>query len=223
MRKQWPLAAITLLSLGSCSEDSVETRPHIYVSFPLSIDPRCRDRKATMFDECGDQSALFATALARAKSEGKVLLVEYGAEWCIWCHVFDAHINGDRDRFRYTYGRPEEPEALDTRTFNEGEKSDPAAADALRDFVATHFVVVHVDAEYAPGGDTVLEATGADEYYAGGIPFVFTVDAKGHIAGRFDHDSVEKRREGGSDWYRGYDRAGLLRQLTEMHDTARAR
>jgi hypothetical protein len=211
-----------LLVLAACSKAPVTTRSKAYVSFPERIDTGCRDGKARMFDQCGDQSVLFNTALERAKVEGKVLLVEFGAEWCIWCHVFEAHVNGERDRFRYTYGSPHEPEARYTENFEEGAGSDADAADSLREFVAANFVVVHIDAEHAPNGFAVLESTGADVHYAGGVPFVFTVDERGRFAGTFNHDAVEKRRDTPTDWYRGYDRKGLMTQLSAMRDMARA-
>jgi hypothetical protein len=192
----------------------------VYVSFPELVDPHCREGKAKIFDECGDQSALFSAALARAKGEGKVLLVEYGAEWCIWCHVFDAHINGEHDRFRYTYGTPEEPEARYTRTLEEPPGADTSAADSLRAFVAANFVIAHIDSAYAPNGEAVLEASGASAHFPGSIPFVFTVDASGRFAASFHHESAEKRRDT-DNWYRGYDRAELMRQLTKMRDAAR--
>jgi hypothetical protein len=220
MPKQWILAAMLVMT-SACSEDPDLKRPKAYVSFPATIDPRCREGDARIFDECGDQSALFSAALARANSEGKVLLVEYGAEWCIWCHVFDAHINGERGEFRYTYGSPEEPEKRYTRTFREDAASDGAQAESLRDFVAANFVIAHIESWYAPNGEAVLVATGGDRHFAGGIPFVYTVDASGRFAASFDHDAAEKRRET-IDWYRGYDRAGLIQQLTTMRDAARA-
>lgn len=207
--------------MAACGKQPVETRPRAYVSFPEKIDSLCREGNARLFDECGDQSALFAAALARAKSEGRVLLVEYGAEWCIWCHAFDAHINGEHDRFRYTYGTPDEPQARYTRTFREEASADIALATSLRDFVAASFVVVHIDAQYAPQGDAVLAASGADEYFEGAIPFVFTVDPDGRFVASLDPDVSEKRREG-MDWYRGYDRTNLIRQLTAMRDASRA-
>lgn len=201
--------------------DPVQQLEQLYVSYPESVDPQCRDGSAKLFDECGDQVELFRTALARANAEGKVLLVEIGAEWCIWCHVFDAHINGDRERFRYTYGVPEEPDARYTRVFTEGEDSSVETADTLRDFVAEHFVVVHIDIQYAPRGYEVMEVSKALDSYSEFIPFVYTVDAAGNLARHFVQETAERRRDSG-DWYRGYDRAGMLEQLKGMYDAARA-
>jgi len=137
------------------------------------------------------------------------LLVEVGAEWCIWCHVFDAHINGDRGRFRYTYGAPEEPDVRDTRTFTEHDDPDIAKADALREFVASHFVIVHIDIQHAPRSYEVLELSGAADRFPDAVPFIYVVDSNGTFIAEFDGVTDGKRRDTW-DWYRGYDRIGML-------------
>ena len=217
------LAIIAGVGASFLTNQAPKARPKAYTGFPAAPSPDCRDGTARMFDECTDQTVLFSDAMFRAKAENKVLLVEVGAEWCIWCHVFEAHINGEYDKFRYTYGGPDEPEARYTTTFEEGKQwSDAQAAGELRNFVAANFVVVHIDIQHAPGWMKVLTDTGAGQYFEGGVPFVFTVDRYGQFAAVFDHDSVERRRED-QNWYRGYDRRGLIRQLTAMRDAARAR
>ena len=220
MNRCWiPLASLLIVS--ACAEDSPAPPPRQLLTFPTSIDRQCRNGQARMFDECSDQSKLFGVALAHAKIADKVLLVEYGAEWCIWCHVFKAHITGEHGRFRYTYGSPEEPEERYTHSFVEGVGDDLAQAEALRDFVAANFVMVYIDAQYAPNGFAVLENSGAAEHFTGGVPYVFTVDPHGRYAARFHHDGAENRRDTDDDWYRGYHRAKLQQQLSVMRDAAR--
>ena len=210
-------------AIPACTRESPAPAPaaRIYVSFPERIDPACRDGKATLFDECSDQIELFKAALARANREQKVLLVEFGAEWCIWCHVFETHVNGDHTSFEYTYGAPDEPDKRYTTTFQEGRDSDAAIAAELREFVAANFVIAHVDCDHAPNGYEVLDLVEAAERNPKGIPYIFSVDANGRFARQFDHDAVEKRRDAGNDWYRGYDRRGLMQQLAGMRDAAR--
>jgi hypothetical protein len=214
------LLVATTLALAACTDEPVATLPQLYTGFPESLDPECRDGTAKIYDECGDQLALFRTALARANAENKVLLVEYGAEWCIWCHVFNAYINGDTGRFRYTYASAKEPEAWATRTFEE--HGDVEGAAALRELVARHFVVVRIDAQYAPNGAEVLKQTGAEEHFPGGLPFVFTVDSRGRYAATFEGKGLEKNRRGSFDWYRGFHRDAMLRVLTSMRNAALA-
>jgi hypothetical protein len=226
MRTNWLVAAVTLVAgvgSASCSSGEVNVPPRVYVGYPEKLDPNCRDGKARIFDECSDQMALFEQARARAKADGKVLMVEFGSEWCIWCHVFDAHINGEHNRFRYTYGSPDEPDQRYTSTLEEGDWADTKAAQELRSFVAENFVLVHIELGLAPNGDAVLESTDAAEHFTQQIPFVCTVDDSGRFAARFEHDPAERRRDSGLNWYRGYDRKNMLEQLEAMRDAARSR
>jgi hypothetical protein len=60
-------------------------------------------------------------------------------------------------RFEYTYGRPDAPEARQTSTIFEREKSDVKAdATTLSAYVTRSFVVVHIEGQYAPNGAAVL-------------------------------------------------------------------
>jgi hypothetical protein len=222
-------------SLSSCTEDAPALPPDTeaasirpappprrVVVYPDKPNPGCRDGEARILDECGDQVALFEKARAHAKAEGKTLLVEYGAEWWISCHVFAAHIKGKHGWFRYTYGSPEAPDQREAATFMEGKWADADAARELSEYVANHFVLVHIDAAHAPNGAKVLESTGAAEYFSNAVPFVYTVDEDGRFASALHQDLAERRRDGALDWYRGYDRRNLLAQLEQMREAALA-
>src|SRR5215467_8333969 len=189
-------------------------------TIPAKPDGACRLGRATLYDECSDQLMVFETAMERAAAENKVLLVSYGAEWCIWCHVFAKYIQGETTRFEYTYGRPDTPEVRQTSTIFEREKRDVKAdAAELNAYVARSFVVVHIEGQYAPNGAAVTEKTGAAPFMSNAIPFIFAVDRRGQYATHFKSEPVEIRRDT-DDWYRGYDRRKLLAELQRMHDTA---
>lgn len=49
-----------------------------------------------LYDEAADGSAQIDAALARAKLDGKRVLVQWGAEWCGWCHWLNDAFTGDR-------------------------------------------------------------------------------------------------------------------------------
>jgi hypothetical protein len=229
------LAFLVTLALSGCARQEpapppaavtspivYDGKPRLYVAYPEKPDPACRDGKAKIFDECGDQLALFDAARARANAEGKVLLVEYGAEWCIWCHAFAAHIKGEHSHFRYTAGSPDAPDDRDTTTFVEGKWADPKAAQELATFVADNFVLVHIELEYAPNGRAVLEKTGALRHYTNSVPYIYTVDGNGRFAARLNAEGITRRREGLLNWYRGYDRTKLLASLEALRDAAAA-
>jgi hypothetical protein len=206
------MAASPAVTIGASQSVPVTT-------IPEKADRNCRLGRAKLYDECSDQWRLFEGAAKRAATENKILLVSYGAEWCIWCHVFAKYAHGEKTRFEYTYGAPEAPEARYTSTIYERDRRDVGAeAAALNAYVARSFVVVHIESQYANGYE-VLERTGAAPFARGGIPFIFTVDRNGRYAADIDDKAVEVRRDT-DDWYRGYDRRKLMTELQRMHSAA---
>ena len=222
--KSLALACCIITFLNGCTNNgnaiSSEAIDAIQItSYPEKIDKTCRGGKAKIFDECADQVDLFNQAMSRAKAEGKIVLVSYGAEWCIWCHVFDAYINGDTDKFTYTYGQPRNDERY-THTMRERATEDVSQqAYDLKTFVSENFVVAHIDYEHSPDGDDVLSQAKAWDNFDGGVPYIFTVDTSGLFAADFDHDKAELRRDT-DDWYRGYDRVQLLAEMKRMQAAA---
>ncbi|MBB4572418.1 DUF255 domain-containing protein [Rhizobium lentis] len=187
--------------------------------FPRETSETCRDGDATLYDQCSDQVQIYRMAMAKAVAEHKTVLVSYGAEWCIWCHVFDAYIHGETDKFTYRFGSPSQPVPSHTATLYERPPSDISkSAERLNAYVADNFVVLHIDQQYANGMD-VLDLTDAAKHLGPGIPFIFTLDGDGKFAAELVHDTVEMRRDS-ADWYRGYERDRLLTSLTAMRNKA---
>jgi len=188
-------------------------------SLPKQIDKNCRNGRAKIYDECNSQLELFAEARKLATVEDKTVLVSFGAEWCIWCHVFDAYIHGYVDKFTYTFGE-EGNDARETHTMRERAKHDVSQeAYDLKKYVSDNFVVVHIDYEHASKGEEVLDIAEAWDNFENFIPYIFTVDAEGLFTGTFSHDEVEIRRDS-LDWYRGYNRVALLKKLREMREAS---
>lgn len=190
------------------------------VSYPLQLDPQCRDGAAKLYDECTDQLELYQAAIATAISQDKILLVSYGAEWCIWCHVFDKYVRGEHSSFTHTYSSPQDDERF-TSTLHERETYDVSAEAAdLAAFVAEHFVLVHLEYKYSYGSDEALRASGAIDVYDNSLPFIYTVSHLGQYATKLDTNSVETRRDT-DDWFRGYNRRQLTEELARLEMEAR--
>ncbi len=49
------------------------------------------------YSEARDPNADLAEALVRAKAEGKLVLLDVGGDWCVWCHILDDYIAGHSD------------------------------------------------------------------------------------------------------------------------------
>ncbi len=187
-------------------------------AFPVIPVNGCRGGRARLYDECGSQVDLFEQALAAAVRENKVLLVSYGAEWCIWCHVFHSYVTGVHTAFLHRF-----PDAADTETYTallyERASSDPAgAAIELAAFVRNKFVLVHIDDQHARDGDKVLQLTDAEEHYNWELPFIFSVTSEGRFAAGLP-SAIQTRRDT-DDWFRGYDRVGLMQELMRLHEAA---
>jgi thiol:disulfide interchange protein len=44
-----------------------------------------------------DPNADLAAGLARAKAEGKLVLLDVGGDWCVWCHILDKYLETHDD------------------------------------------------------------------------------------------------------------------------------
>jgi thiol-disulfide isomerase/thioredoxin len=53
-----------------------------------------------LYDEAADGAAQIDAALARAKLDGKRVLVQWGAEWCGWCHWLNDAFTGNGELAR---------------------------------------------------------------------------------------------------------------------------
>lgn len=51
----------------------------------------------TRFDPARDPAADLAVAQAEARRTGKRIVLDVGGEWCSWCHLLDAFMEGDRE------------------------------------------------------------------------------------------------------------------------------
>ena len=188
--------------------------------FPSQIDKNCRGGTAKLYDECSNQVDIFNAALKSANENGKVLLVSYGAEWCIWCHVFDAYIEGGKTKFRYVYAYPDAPDEKYKSTIYEREKQDVTKeAQSLHEFFKDNFVIAHIENYHSSDGNSVLEISDATQNFNGGLPYIFTVDKQGKYAGHFASKRAETRRDT-NDWYRGYNRRQLTQELYRLKELA---
>jgi hypothetical protein len=211
----FPALALLIACVGNAGAQPASSEKKV-TRFPEKIDRACREGDAELYDECGEQKALFRAALNEANRSGKTLIVSFGAEWCIWCHVFDAHLAGATGR--YTYRAYDDRVSMDER----GGKDVRADAARLNEFASRNLVVVHIEADHAPGGVEVLRAVGVDVSKIKGLPYIFSITSSGKLAVVFDNEKSEVRRDIPWDLYRGYDRKSLLQQLSQMHAAARA-
>ena len=202
------ISIIALLFPGSVLADEILS------IYPKTISEDCFAGRALSYDECGLQSEILHSALREANKTDKTVLVVFGAEWCIWCHVFKEHIKGKFGEFNYKL----EGQA----GYNLNEKhtdQDILNANDLRQYAAKTFVVANIEAQYSFDGYDVLYESGAEKYIKDTIPFIFTTDRNGQflreMPSTHELKSLEKKRDG-VDWYRGYNRKVLLSELKRL-------
>ena len=78
------LCALAACSLAAAAAVSAAHEP-----------PKDTGAKPALYDSTADAKAQIAAAVARAAKENKRVLVQWGAEWCGWCHKLQQTFTGD--------------------------------------------------------------------------------------------------------------------------------
>lgn len=179
----------------------------------LPEEPRstCKGVYAKLYNACIPQAGILDEAMREAAESGKVVVVAYGAEWCIWCHVLYYHLDGAYGEFRYRlpgWRIVEMDEPLQNVS-----REDVVA---LNHFVADNVVLAYISDD-AEDGYSVLERTGADTSFPNALPFVYSLDRRGQAV-RIMGDEVSFRSSAGlfSKTFSGYDRRKLLAEFQTM-------
>jgi len=68
-----------------------------YCSAALGADAAAQSSHSTLYDEKADGAKQIADALAVAKKENKRVLLQFGANWCGWCHKMHKLFQSDAD------------------------------------------------------------------------------------------------------------------------------
>jgi thiol:disulfide interchange protein len=86
------LAAWLVAALAGCADapssttDFEEQLPESAVDSPAGADAATVAARPQLYDTTADGFAQIDAALAEAKPAGKRVLLQFGAEWCGWCH-----------------------------------------------------------------------------------------------------------------------------------------
>ena len=193
--------------------------PLAVTTFPEKINPQCREGIANIYDECGDQQAILDQAIKAATAADKRVLILYGAEWCLWCHVFDKYVKGKHKRFDYKW-QYHDGDNLDWVMYEKENKRAEQEAQALNEFVSKHYVLTHIESYHAPNGEQVLADLGYDVEAIQAVPIIISLDKNGQIFAEMrsaeELIGLEKRQDNGQE-FRGYDRKLLLSELKRMY------
>ena len=146
-----------------------------------------------VYATCLQQEDVFRSARAHAKARDKLLLVDYGADWCIWCRVIDLYFEG---RIGVQYETPTEEHAEQARQ--------------LALFLRDTFVLVHINSDKEAEARQVLGSIGAENLVGKPIPAFIVLDPASGATERALLEEAELPVDGS---FHGYDRAKLLLEL----------
>jgi len=183
------LLAVAVLTLAAFAPGEIPSRRGAYglTSFPDA--PKLCGDPTKLFAKCRPQTDIALAALAEAKAQDKALLVEVGADWCVWCLVIDRYING-------WFSEGAEPRTAGTR----------ADAEALARFTAANFVVVKLD----NGPDLVpaMRRLGIAYTPSKPVPAFYVL-----YGGKVREATVVRAELPRRGQYYGYSRQGVLAQI----------
>ncbi len=185
--------------------------------YPSSISSDCRGGSAKIYDECSDQIMILKNALMKANAEKKSVLVVYGAEWCIWCHVFDKYARGESRKHDYEWVY--ENEKLNWKMYEKENVNLENEALMLNKYISENFVISYIESNFSPNGIEAINSIGIDGKRISFYPFFFVLNNQGDYAGHMlPYNAVkglEKREDSGND-FRGFNRTVLLSELKEL-------
>lgn len=88
------ITMLALIATLSCAKADAWQPATAYAYTPIvrCAEPAAANLKPNeaRYEICADQMALFTAALAKARADNKLLIVDFGATWCPWCRSLQA-------------------------------------------------------------------------------------------------------------------------------------
>lgn len=214
------LSAAITLSISSFLYAGNQSIYYPVETYPERVSSECRDGIAQIYDECSDQSKIVERAVHRANETGKTVLVVYGAEWCIWCHVFDKYVKGHSKKFKYEW-QYHDGDNLDWKMREKENRNAKSEAKILNRYVSENFIIVHLESYRSPNGEQTAQDIGLNPDDFSYVPVIFSLDQSGYYAANMHAynaiPGLEIREDSGRD-FRGFDRNILLDELKQLRD-----
>lgn len=90
------LAALLAAYVAAMNTAAQETAPPAPPPPSAPAAPE-KPKRAPIYDEQADARKQITAALARARAENRRVLIQWGANWCGWCHVLHDTCRNDKD------------------------------------------------------------------------------------------------------------------------------
>lgn len=189
------LCALAMLVLvGNSSSAAAQWDSHVKAAGTGGISNCTFSSK--LYRPCEDQAHILQEALNRAKSQGQLLIVVFGADWCPYCNKFEASLTSPK-----LLG-----DASLANTFTHVNIAVSALSGGVKQDVVSGTNIL-----------SLLQSKAQGEAVPVGIPYVAVIDPNSdHHVATFDTDTVEDQ-----SWFKltTYDRSKLYEALK----SARAR
>ncbi len=186
-------AAAQGLSAADLDSDYFTVGRYGLVSYP-NVAKLCPKQPAgSLFANCLPQAEIFERARDHAAAEKKLLLVDYGADSCIWCAVIDQYFDGNIGV---------QHEQIDQLDFG--------FSRLLAQTMSRNFILVHINSKQEAEAREVMAGIGAEAVVGEPIPVFIAVDPASGATERAYLENAENPVEGK---YHGYDRTKLSIEL----------
>ncbi|MDJ0942209.1 MAG: hypothetical protein QNJ30_02000 [Kiloniellales bacterium] len=163
------------------------------VSYP-NVALLCPKQPAgSLFATCLPQKEIFQRARDHAAVENKLLLIDYGADSCIWCGVIDQYFDGNIGV---------QKEQID--------HLDLGFSRQLAKTMSDNFILVHINAEQEAEAKQVMTDIGTEAVIGGPIPAFIALDPASGATERAYLENAENPVDGE---YHGYNRPKLTQEL----------
>lgn len=187
------IAAAAPKPVSATGADDFTVGEYGLVKYP-NVAALCPDQGIRdVYASCRAQGELFQKARAHAVDSRKLLLIGYGADWCVWCKVSDRYLEGAVSK--QEDGSPESKARL---------------ARNLAEYVAETFVVLHVDSDKKAETAPLMKEIGAGRWIGPEVPVFVVLDPR---SGAVEEARLVKAEKPASAGYVGYDRVLVLREL----------
>ena len=94
-------SSVIIVSLGlssiSVAQEQTDTKPATQELKEKTIQEQQKKQPKDIYDEKADAQKLINDALAKAMKENRRVLIQWGANWCGWCHLLHDTFEKDKD------------------------------------------------------------------------------------------------------------------------------
>ena len=94
-------SSVIIVSLGlssiSVAQEQTDTKPATQELKEKTIQKQQKKQPKDIYDEKADAQKLINDALAKAMKENRRVLIQWGANWCGWCHLLHDTFEKDKD------------------------------------------------------------------------------------------------------------------------------